>query len=178
MSVEMSLDLRRDNIFDKVFLWIASIFFISTVILATLQVMNRTFDLGLPLLHIATMSRILLVIGTFFGAAVAARNNQHIKITIFLEYIKERSVKAYDIISGTNQVIIITFLIIAIYSVALAGFGNMNTNVSGLPGEITMGHLYFAIMVGLSLYLLFELLKLGSKLPIPTTTDMRRKFNV
>lgn len=165
MEINQSLHLKQDTILDRVLLGLATILFILTLIVVILQVVVRTFNLPFALAWTGSAARYFLVVGTYFGAAVASRNNEHIQMDIVLRKLEKLfpnlkhlfDVLVYIIVAGTG--IIVTF---GLYEGALGAWNSHLGDVSGL----TIGMIYLAIGVGFNFMILFEMLKFKKWVPI------------
>lgn len=160
MEIDQSLALKRDNIFDRLVLNIATFFFIMTVVMATVQVVVRVFELPIPggAWWTVAVARYCLIIGTFFGAAVASRNREHIKMDILNGYLEQNFPRLGIAVDVFVQLVVIAFLGVTVYAASLAMVQNRGELLLDLP--IPSSYLYGAIAAGLAVTMIYELLHL------------------
>lgn len=158
MEIDQSLGLRRDNVFDAVVLYTATGLFALTIVLTVAQVAVRVFNLG-TLHWTEPIARFVLIIGTYFGAAVATRNREHIKIDLVLEKLTENRPDVRRILDSLVAISVVLFVVVAFRSTAGATVANWTTSIGG-TAVITSGMIYLGITVGLGLMLLYELVNL------------------
>lgn len=162
MEIDQSLGLRRDNAFDAVVLYTATALFALTIVLTVIQVGVRVFGIG-GLHWTEPVARFILIIGTFFGAAVATRNSEHIKIDLVLDRLTEGRPDLRHVLDSFVGIAVVVFVAVAFRSTAGATIGNWNTTIGGTT-LITSGMIYLGISIGLGLMLVYELLNLSEAL--------------
>ncbi len=156
MEVDQSLDLSRESLFDRIVLFFAAGMFVAMIILATVQVVVRTFSLPVGVHWTEPAARFLLIVSTFLGAAVATRNREHIRMTFVLDKLAEHRPgikRPFDVISS---VVVVIFTLFALAGTVPATTNNWASNLGGV-GFVTSGMLYLGITIGLSCMLLYEL---------------------
>lgn len=160
MEIDQSLALKRDNIFDRLVLNIATFFFIMTVVMATVQVVVRVFELPIAggAWWTVAVARYCLIIGTFFGAAVASRNREHIKMDILNGYLEQNFPRLGIAVDVFVQLVVIAFLGVTVYAASLAMVQNRGELLLDIP--IPSSYLYGAIAAGLAVTMIYELLHL------------------
>lgn len=162
MEIDQSLGLKRDTVFDAVVLYIATALFTLTIVLTVAQVTVRVFDLG-TLHWTEPVARFILIVGTFFGAAVATRNHEHIKINLLLDKLTQDRPVLRLVLDSIVGIIVVLFVLIAVRSTAGAAMNNWNTSIGGTR-VITSGMIYLGITVGLGLMLVYEVVNLSESL--------------
>lgn len=156
MEVDQSLDISQESLFDRLVLYLASGMFALMIVLATIQVLIRTFDLPVVAQWTEPAARFTLIVATFFGAAVASRNREHIRMTFVLNKLEERQPalkRSFDLISS---VIVVAFVLFALMGTVPATINNWGSNLGGVR-FVTSGMLYLGISVGLVCMLVYEL---------------------
>lgn len=162
MEIDQSLGLKRDNPFDAIVLYTATALFALTIILTVLQVAVRVFGIG-GLHWTEPVARFILIIGTYFGAAVATRNREHIKIDLVLEKLTVNRPDVRRILDSLVAISVVLFVVVAFRSTAGAAIANWTTSIGG-TALITSGMLYLGISVGLGLMLVYEVMNLKSSI--------------
>ena len=156
MEVDQSLDLSRESLFDRLVLYLAAGMFALMIVLATIQVLIRTLDLPVVAQWTEPAARFTLIVATFFGAAVASRNREHIRLTFVLDKLEERNStvrRSFDLISS---VVVVVFILFALVGTVAATITNWESNLGGV-GFVTSGMLYLGISAGLACMLVYEL---------------------
>ena len=158
MPAEHSLDLNLSPPLDRVVTYTATALFALTIVLATIQVGVRIFNVslsGVPLHWTEPLARFVLIVGTYLGAAVASRNNEHIKMEIIINWVKDRNRTTADGLNIIASVIIVGFLLITLrgtIGLAESSWGSSFGSVS----IVTSGMLYAGISVGIGLMAFYE----------------------
>lgn len=170
MDIDQSLDLRDDTTFDWVVLNVATFLFMMIVLLATVQVVVRVFNLPIAggAWWTTPVARYTLIFGTFFGAAVASRNDEHIKMDILRDAVEERAPRVATAIDFVVQLIVVGFLAVAVYSAGLAAVENWGDRLLDLP--IQSSYVYAGIVLGLTATLIYEVFNLLESLNVPART--------
>lgn len=158
MEIDQSLGLKRDNIFDTVVLYTATALFALAIVFTIIQVTVRTFGLG-TFAWTEPFGRFTLIIGTFFGAAVATRNREHIKIDLVLDKLTQGRPLLRRILDSIVGIVVVTFALIAFRSTIGAAANNWTTSIGGVSG-VTSGMIYLGISIGLGIMLLYEVINL------------------
>lgn len=161
MEIDQSLDLKRDNLFDKIVLYAATGLFTLTIVLTTLQVFIRWLNLPtFGFLHwTEPAARFVLIVATYLGAAVAVRNNEHIAIRFLLDRLTNWKPRIGNTVKILGQLVVIAFLLIALWGTILTTIGDWTTSIGGI-GFVTSGHLYLGIAVGIALMLVYAVVGL------------------
>jgi TRAP-type transport system small permease protein len=180
MDIDQDLGLSRDSTFDAAILYFTTALFAITIALTVVQVFAR--QLGLqsygPLYLTEPLARFTLIVATFLGAAVAARNNENIKMTLITDRLEGYSPAAARSLRIFSSVVVIGFVAIAMAATFMAAFGNWNTSIGGVR-IVTEGYLYLGISIGLAIFLFYELVKIkaefdtgGEPTEAPAGSDM------
>jgi TRAP-type C4-dicarboxylate transport system permease small subunit len=157
MEIDQSIEITVENVFDRVILIAATGLFALTVILTTLQVIVRQTPF-LPsewFIWTVPAARFLLIIMTYVGGAVVTRNNEHISISLILDWLGQFVPRLRTSLMVVSDVIVIAFLGMALYGTYLSTTGNWRTSVGGISG-ITSGYIYLGIGLGLLAMLVYE----------------------
>lgn len=159
MEIDQSLDLKRDHLFDRIVLYSATGLFAITIVLTTIQIFVRLLDLPtFGVLHwTEPAARFILIVATYVGAAVAVRNNEHISIQFLLERLTGRKPRIGLTIQVLGELIVISFLVIALQGTTITALGNWTTSIGGI-GFITAGHIYLGIAIGIALMLIYAVI--------------------
>lgn len=172
MEIDQSLNLKRQSTFDKVVLYSATLLFTSTIALVILQVFVRV--LGLPTLGFLhwtqPAARYGIIIVTYFGAAVALRNNEHISIRFLLDKLSERNQKFAEALHVIVELIVIGFLAVALRGTLGMTIGSWTTSIGGI-GFVTTGHVALGITLGLSLMFIYSVQGLVSSVRTVLTDE-------
>lgn len=158
MEVEQSLGLKRETVLDRVLLAIGTGIFLLTVGLVTLQVLARTANLPWPMTWTEPLSRLALVVGTYFGAAVATRNNEHINMDILLRKLEGRRPRIKRIFDVLVYCTVTVTLTIVVWGLLIGARGAWDSNWADID-SVSFGMVYLAIAIGLTWMLGYELLK-------------------
>ena len=158
MEIDQSLNLKRDTLFDRAVLNTATGLFTFTIVLTTLQVFIRWLSLPtFGVLHwTEPAARFILIVATYFGAAVALRNGEHISIRFLLERLREWNATVGRVVDILGDLIVIGFIAIALRGTIGTAVGDWTTSIGGIR-FVTSGHLYLGISAGLGLMLLYAL---------------------
>ena len=159
MEIDQSLDLKRDHPFDRIVLYSATGLFAITIVLTTIQIFVRLLNLPtFGVLHwTEPAARFILIVATYLGAAVAVRNNEHISIQFLLERLTDWNQRIGLTINVLGDLIVISFLVVALQGTTITAFGNWTTSIGGI-GFVTAGHIYLGISVGIALMLIYALI--------------------
>lgn len=173
MEIDQSLDLKRDNAFDAIVLYGTAIIFSLIIILVALQTIVRNFGIPLQVQWTEPLSRILFVIGTYFGAAIASRNNEHIKLEFILDGVKFRYPRVGVVVDVIVRLLIVAFLAIAIIGLLTASLNNWGTVLPGTL-SLTLGMLYFGISIGFITMIIYEIIRMIEVIQNPITESDNR----
>jgi len=148
-------NFKSSSIGDRVLLFVLSAMFSVLVLITIVQVIVRTFNLGflgLPTFLIEPVATVLLIVGTYLGAALASRNSEHIRMTTIEDRLMGRKLLA---LKATASAVTIIVLLIFVRGVFIAMFDEWNSAFA----EVTfmrLGAIYALILVSLVLMMAFE----------------------
>lgn len=164
LEFDQSLSLRADTAFDRAVIYLATALFALTIVLASIQVLLR--QLGLDPYGLAywtePAARYVLIVATYFGAAVASRNNEHIKLEFLLDKLEERYPNVRLAFDLAVAVLVVTFVVVALGGTGGNAIGSWETQIGGI-GVVSSGMLYLGIAAGLAAMLLYETINLGER---------------
>lgn len=174
MEIDQTLGLKKDTWYDKAVLYIATIIFIMMLVLTTVQIAIRVFNLPISggAWWTEPVARYCLMVGTYVGAAVASRNSEHIKMTIVSNQLNKHYPAAGRLIDVLAQVLTIIFLLLLTYAGFLASVQNWNTPMADVSA-IQQGWIYGPITGALAMMIFYESIHLGSLL---TTTNISQQI--
>lgn len=155
MEIDQSLDLKQNTLLDRVVMYAAVGLFALTIVLATIQVLVRQFNLPVSAQWTEPLARFILIVATYFGAAVATRNREHIRMTYILDKLEDRYPRVRTRFDLFSSVVVIAFLAFALWGTVPATVANWGSEMGGIR-LVTSGMLYLGISTGLALMLLFE----------------------
>lgn len=175
MEIDQSLDLKHEHLFDRIVLYTATGLFTVTIILTTIQVFVRLLDLPtFGFLHwTEPAARFILIVATYIGAAVAVRNNEHISIQFLLERLTEWNPRVGLTIQVLGELIVISFLVVALQGTAITAVGDWATSIGGI-GFVTAGHIYLGIAIGIALMVIYaaiDIVTLAKEIANGTTNE-------
>lgn len=157
MDIDQSLNLKRDNWLDTASIAVTTVLFALLIVLVSAQVLIRVFSLPITATWTEPISRFLFIVGTYFGAAIASRNDEHVRLTLVREKLlagNEKAKQALDVITG---VIVVAFLLIALFASYRATINGWQTKALGGAVSLTAGHIYLGITLGFCLLSIFEI---------------------
>lgn len=157
MDIDQSLNLKRDNWLDTVSIVAATVMFALLIVLVSIQVIIRVFSLPVTATWTEPISRFLFIVGTYFGAAVASRNDEHVRLTLVREKLLEGNEKAKQALDVITGIIIVAFLLIALVASYRAMMNGWQTKALGGAVALTAGHIYLGITLGFCLLSIFEI---------------------
>ncbi|WP_331232962.1 TRAP transporter small permease [Natronorarus salvus] len=164
MEIDQSLDVKTDTRFDRAVLYTAMFFFSMTIVLVSVQVSLRYLPIQIGIGHwTEPLSRYMLIVGTFFGAAVAARNREHISMYFMLERVEARAPRLHAVLQLVVSVVVIGFLAIAVAAGITTATRNWGNYFGGVY-IVTMGQMMALISTGLLLYLLYSLVEFRDRI--------------
>lgn len=156
---DQRLDIHTNTIFDKIILSLSSLLFFTVIVLLAIQVTVRTIPtagFGPSAFWTETGARMCLIIGTYIGAAVCSRNDEHIRIKFILDKIESRAPLFRDTLDVIGKIVVVTTLLIVTYATGLAIVSGWTAGmVGGLP--FTIGHIQAAITIGFFAMLIYEI---------------------
>ena len=157
MEFDQSLDLKRNTIFDAVILYVATGLFALTIVLATVQVIVRVFEIGIfgGMHWTEPAARFILIVATYWGAAVASRNDEHIRMNYVLDKLEENYPRVRSAFEVIVAIIVIVFVAVALRGTIGSSHANWYTSIGGI-GFVTSGVLYLGISIGLAVMLYYE----------------------
>ncbi|WP_313691814.1 TRAP transporter small permease [Halorarum halobium] len=174
MSTTQNLDLHVESWFDRGVIALGTLLFTLTILLATVQVVVRLLDVqvaGIPFHWTEPLARYCLVIATYVGAAVATRNDEHIRMDYFPNRLAERSPRAKRLLDVVVSVIVLAFALIVIRGTATMAGGTWGDQFGSVQ-VITSGMLYLGICLAFVLLAVYEARTLVGLLRAePTSTD-------
>lgn len=159
-SADHRLELHSGSLADKVVLYIATGLFLCTIIFVTLQIVVRNVindftPYALTVTWTEPAARMALVIGAFWGAAVASRNKEHIIIDFPLQKLRAKSNRLYLACRVFIGVLSIIYVVVLLYGMFLKVINQWHTTFSGLD-IIPGGLIFLSITIGLFLMLIYE----------------------
>lgn len=164
MEIDQTLDVKTDTLFDRIVVYVATAFFIMTVVLVSIQVLLRWVPYQLGIGHwTEPLSRYVLIIGTYFGAAVAARNHEHISMYFVIERIERRYPRFYAALRVIVDIVVVGFLSLTTYAALFAASNNWNAAFGGVD-IITLGQMFVVIAIAIGIYLLYSFIDLRNVL--------------
>lgn len=158
---ESSLDLRKDTVFDRIVLYIATTLFLSTILFATLQVLSRNvlseiggvFDPSLN--WTVPAAKMVLIVGSYWGAAVASRNDQHIAIEFVPRKIAEKYPRAYTVLRFVTHMLVIGYVVALTHGLFQKVTRQWDTRIVGLE-PMPAGVVYLGMFVAFLIMLIYE----------------------
>lgn len=164
MEIDQTLDLKTDTLFDRLVLYIATAFFVMTIVLVSIQVLLRwiPYQIGIGY-WTEPLSRYVLILGTYFGAAAAARNHEHISMYFVLERIEQRYPRFHAGIRIIGDLIIIGFLSVTVYAALFAASNNWEAAFGGVY-IVSIGQLFVVISIAIAIYVVYAIVDLRDTL--------------
>lgn len=156
MDIQQTLDIKQENWLDLVTLYAGSFMFGLLIVIVSLQVLIRTLNLPFTAMWTEPIARYLFIGGTFVGAAVASRNNEHIKLTLIVERLFAGHKRVQFGINMIVLAVVLFFLVVAIYGTALAAIANWGTRALGGIVTITTGYIYLIMCLSFVAMLVYE----------------------
>ena len=162
---EDSLNLRQDNIFDRIVLYIATTLFLSTIVFATLQVLSRNvldeiggvFDPSLT--WTVPAAKMVLIVGSYWGAAVASRNKQHIAIEFVPRKIEKQYPRVYKPLRLVTHLLILGYIIVLTHGLFQKVTRQWDTRIIGLE-PMPAGVVYLGMCLAFMIMFIYELINL------------------
>lgn len=166
MEIEQSLDIKTDTLFDRAVLYIAVFCFVMTIVLVSIQVSLRHTPLAFGWGYLTEpVSRYTLIVGTYFGAAAAARNKEHISMYFMLERVERIAPRFHAGLRVFVAIIVTAFLIIATAATVFAATNNWRATFGGVY-VVTIGQMFVLISTGFGLYLIYSILDLRDSIVV------------
>ncbi|ARS91024.1 TRAP transporter small permease [Natrarchaeobaculum aegyptiacum] len=156
MEIDQSLDLSQETLFDRLILFTTAGMFALMIFLASFQVFARQLSIPISTAWTEPAARFVLIVATFFGAAVATRNREHIRMTFVLDKLSERRPSLRRAFDCLSSVLVVVFLVFALAGTMPAIASNWGSSLGGV-GFVTSGMLYLGISLGLICMLIYEL---------------------
>jgi len=158
MEIDQSISVRNTGLLDRIVLYSATLLFALTVILATTQVFVRLvgFIPGDLFYWTVPLARLIFIVMTYVGAAVAIRNQEHISIDMLLDRLEKRNPLLRTVLDAFVGVAVIVFLAIALYGLYLSTVSNWTSPIGGLAG-VNSGYVYLGMGTGVLLMLIYSL---------------------
>ncbi|ELY96343.1 TRAP transporter small permease subunit [Natrialba taiwanensis] len=159
MEIDQRLGLKQDTLYDTLVLYAGGLIFATTILMATLQVAIRLLNLPLDWYWTEPVGRFALIVGTYFGAAIASRNNENIKLEFLLDRVGKRYPRVKYAADVFVLLVVVSTLAVVVYHLVLGGISNLDTQIVGLSWA-TLGMMFLLIAGGLGLMLVNESIKL------------------
>jgi TRAP-type C4-dicarboxylate transport system permease small subunit len=151
------LDIAFESIFDKSLVIFGVFFFIISLALTMVQVAARFLPIFESLPWTVPLARFTFIIMTFFGAAVAARNEEHISIGIVLERLSGKYPQQVTGLKILGKIITILFLSVTLVGLGMLVIQRWGTPVGGVTG-ITSGYIYLGIGIGIGSMIIYYMM--------------------
>lgn len=159
-STDHRLELHSESLADKVVLYIATGLFLCTIIFVSIQIITRAVinDLtpyALTVTWTEPAARMVLVIGAFWGAAVASRNKEHIVISFPLQKLREKSDRLYlacRVFIGVASVIYASVIFYGMFQKVIEQWHTSFSGLNIIPG----GVIFLSIAIALLLMVIYE----------------------
>lgn len=159
MEIDQTLDVKQDAILDRIVLFLTVGMFTVMIGLTTLQVLIRQFGLPVSAQWTEPAARFFLIVATYFGAAMATNNREHIRMAYLLDKLEEHYPQVRRSFELFSSIVVIGFLLFALWGTVPATRANWASNMGGV-GFVTSGMLYLGISAGLGFMLVYEVIHL------------------
>ncbi|QLG61063.1 TRAP transporter small permease [Halorarum salinum] len=146
------------------------------IILVSLQVVLRTFNIPITATWTEPIARYLFIVGTYFGAAVASRNNEHVRLTLVRQKVLAGRKRAQSVLDIVTVLSVLVFVVVAIWTLYLATIHGWDTKALGGVTTLTAGHIYLGILLGFGLMAVFEIQNLLAALENLLGRDITARF--
>jgi TRAP-type C4-dicarboxylate transport system permease small subunit len=157
MEIEQALDVKTNTWLDKALIAIMVFCFAMTIVAISAQLVFRWLPYQVSLSqYTQAVGKYSLIVGTNFGAAVAARNNEHISMYFLLERLEARAPRLHSLFNFVATAVVTVFLIVATAAGGTSAIRNWGGNF-GSADFVTMGQMLALIAAGLFFYLLYSL---------------------
>lgn len=157
MEINQTLDLKRDTILDRITLVLTTVMFTLLIVLVTVQTFFRVMDIPFTATWTEPIARFLFIVGSYFGAAVASRNLEHVRLTLIRERFLARrkyAQAALDIVTCLGMLLFITIAMWSLYNATVQGW---DTQALGGFDALRAGHIYLGMLLGFLCMGIFEL---------------------
>lgn len=156
MEIDQTLDLKQENKFDRFMIIVSTVMFTLIIIFVSFQVILRTFNIPLTATWTEPISRVMFIVGTYFGAAIASRNNEHVRLTLARENLLGGHKRAQLVLDIITALCMLLFIVVAMWAVYYAAIQGWETRALGGSTTLTVGHIYLGIALGFTFMGIFE----------------------
>ena len=142
---------------DRVLNGVLVFLFVMMVAATIVQVVVRLLSLqisGIPFYLTGPIATVGLLFGTYLGAAVATRQDEHIKMSIVQDRMSGRRLATMRVVAS---LVVVVTLVIFIFGSLQSASKDWNSQFGGVD-FIQTGILYLSIAVSLAVMLMFEIL--------------------
>ena len=143
--------------FDRILNAVLVGLFVMMVIATIVQVVVRLLSVqisGIPFYLTGPVATVGLLFGTYLGAAVATRQDEHIKMSIVQDRIHGKPFTAMRLVAS---LVVVVTLIVFIFGSLQSAVKDWNSQFGGID-FIQTGILYLSIAVSLFIMLVFEII--------------------
>lgn len=138
--------------------WVLRFIYVSGLVTVALMVVILAVNVGMryflarPVTWAEEAGQLMLLWLTFLGAAAAARNGSHLRMSLLDKYLQGKAWQAYQLLVSA---ITIAVLFVISYMGAILAISNLERGSNYLP--VSFAWFYAPIAVGGVLYSLFEI---------------------
>lgn len=157
MEIDQTLDLKQENKLDRLMIVVSTVMFTLIIVFVSLQVVLRTFNIPITATWTEPISRVMFIVGTYFGAAIASRNNEHVRLTLVRENLLGDRKRAQLVLDIITALCMLLFIAVAVWAVYFATVQGWETRALGGSTTLTAGHIYLGIAFGFTFMGIFEL---------------------
>lgn len=157
MEIDQRLNLKEENKLDSLSILLSTVMFTLLIVLVSAQVLMRIFNLPITAVWTEPIARYMFIVGTYVGAAVASRNNEHVRLTLIRERLLSGRERAQFVLDVVSVLAVLAFVAVALWALAQAAIQGWNTKALGGIATLTAGHIYMGIFAGFSLMAVFEI---------------------
>lgn len=147
---EAAVSKDGDWVLDKILTVVNTGMCIIMVLLVWYQIIGR--NLNITVTWTDEMCRYIMIIFTFFGAALAINTDEHIRIQIIKDRLSKPVQLALDIIESILTAVFLGFCIYGAYSMAKQSW---TVPVGFTSKSLSIGHIYMLIGLGLAVQELY-----------------------
>lgn len=162
MEIDQTLDLKRENKLDTAAIVVPTVMFTLLIVLVGAQVVVRVANVPITITWTEPIARFMFIVGTYFGAAVASRNNEHVRLTLVRERLLEGRPRAQRVLDVVTALAVLLFIGVALWSLYQATMSGWDTKALGGATTLTSGHIYLGILLGFGLMGVFEVQNLAT----------------
>ncbi|WP_135304907.1 TRAP transporter small permease [Haloarcula amylovorans] len=162
MEIDQNLNPKRENLLDSVTLTLTTVIFTLLIALVSLQVIFRVTNAPITATWTEPIARILFIVGSYFGAAVASRNLEHVRLTLIRERLLSDHKRVQALLDIVTYLVILLFVGVAIWSLYNATIQGWDTSALGGLNALKAGHIYLGILLGFVCVGVFELQNLAT----------------